>query len=78
MKRNLTVQLDEEVIDKARILAARKATSVSRFVAEQIEQLVADDDAYQRARDRAVRHLEKGYNLGSGGRLPDRDSLHDR
>ena len=77
VKRNLTVQLDEETVRKARILAARRATSISRLVGDEIARLVTEDDAYRRARRIALGHLERGFRLG-GGPLPARDSLHDR
>jgi hypothetical protein len=77
MKRNLTVQLQEETIAKARVLAARRSTSVSRLVAHEIDKLVGEDDGYQRARAVALRHLTQGFHLG-GASLPERGSLHDR
>lgn len=77
MKRNLTVQLDEVTIDKARVLAARRSTSVSRLVADEITRLVADDERYRRARAAAIRQLDRGFHMG-GGQLPDRESLHER
>jgi hypothetical protein len=77
MKRNLTVQLDEATIDKARVLAARRSTSVSRMVADEIARLVADDDRYRRARVLALRQLDRGFHMG-GGPAPDRESLHER
>jgi hypothetical protein len=77
MKRNLTVQLDETTIGKARVLAARRSTSVSRLVADEIQRIVDEDDRYQRARDAALEQLERGFHMG-GGRLPARESLHDR
>ena len=77
MKRNLTVQLDEETVKKARVLAARRSTSVSKLVAREIERLVSEDDGYQRAKANALAHLDRGFHLG-GGPLPDRDSLHER
>lgn len=77
MKRNLTVQLDEATINKARVLAARRSTSVSRLVAEEITRLVEEDERYRRARDTAIRQLDRGFHMG-GGRLPDRESLHER
>lgn len=77
MKRNLTVQLDEETIAKARVLAARRSTSVSKLVAHEIDKLVGEDDTYQRARAVALKHLSRGFHLGGGG-PPDRDALHDR
>ena len=77
MKRNLTVQLDEGTIRKARVLAARRSTSVSRLVAGEIERLVAEDEAYHRAEAQALAHLDRPFKLG-GGPLPDRESLHAR
>jgi predicted transcriptional regulator len=77
MRRNLTVQLDEDTVRKARVLAARRSTSVSRLVGDEIARLVAEDDAYQRARRAALGHLERGFHLG-GGPLPARESLYAR
>lgn len=77
MKRNLTVQLDEATIDKARVLAARRSTSMSRLVADEITRLVADDDRYRRARMIALRQLDRGFHMG-GGPVPDRETLHER
>ncbi len=77
MGQNLTVRLDEETIHKARILAARRSTSVSRLVGDEIARLVAEDDAYQKARRVALGHLARGFHLG-GGSMPSRESLHAR
>jgi len=77
VKRNLTVQLDEETVAKARVLAARRSTSVSKLVAQEIDRLVGEDDRYRRARSVALTHLSRGFHLG-GGALPDRDALHAR
>jgi hypothetical protein len=60
------------------ILAAKRSTSISRLVAEEIERLVAADDAYEHARQQALAELDRGYDLGSGGRLPDRSATDDR
>ena len=77
MKRNLTVQLDEETVTKAKVLAARRSTSVSKLVAEEIRKLVGEDESYQRAKAVALAQLDRGFHLG-GGPLPGRDILHDR
>jgi hypothetical protein len=77
MKRNLTVQLDEETVRRAKVLAARRSTSVSRLIAHELERLVDEDEDYRRARDAALEQLAQPFHLG-GGRLPDRESLHDR
>jgi hypothetical protein len=78
VRRNLTIQLDAETVRRARILAARRSTSVSRLVATELDRLVREDDAYERARVEALADLERAADLGSNGRLASRDELHDR
>jgi plasmid stability protein len=58
MRRNLTVQLDDELIQRAKVLAARRGTSVSGLVAEQIVKLTEADERYRRAQESALRVLE--------------------
>lgn len=77
MSRNLTVHLDDETIHKAKVLAARQATSLSALVARQIQRMVDEDDTYQQAQQIAIGQLERGFHLG-GGSPPDRESLHGR
>src|SRR6266536_2562709 len=52
-KRNLTLQLDEDVIRRAKVLAAKRGTSVSGLVARELEHLVAQDARYVEAWYRA-------------------------
>jgi hypothetical protein len=75
-KRNLTVQLDEEVIRQAKVLAARRGTSVSTLVAAELERLVAEDDRYEAAYGRARQALSGA--IPRGGRHWRRDDLYDR
>jgi hypothetical protein len=77
MSRNLTVHLDDVPVPKAKVLAARRATLLSRLVASQIERLVDEDDVYQRVQQTALGQLERRFRLG-GGSPPDRESLHER
>lgn len=76
-KQNVTVNLSTHVVQKARILAAKRSTSISRLLAEQIEALVGADEAYERASASAIARLERGFHLG-GGRMVNRDDLHER
>jgi hypothetical protein len=78
MQRNLTVKLDETTIRKAKIVAAKRSTSVSRLVAHEIDRLVREDDAYEQARIEALADLESGFDMGSDGRLPSREAAYDR
>lgn len=77
MHRNITLTLDEDVIRKARVLAARRNRSVSALLRQELCRLVAEDDAYEAAKRVALERLERGLHLG-GGPLPSRDELHDR
>ncbi len=76
-RRNVTLQLDEEILRRARILAAQRSTSVSRLVAEQLERLVDDDARYDAARRHALAQLGRGFRT-DGLPLPARDELHER
>ena len=75
-RQNLTVQMDRELIRKARILAAKRRTSVSGLVASELERLVGDDEAYEAARRSALQFLEQGFHLG--GKRVSREELHER
>jgi plasmid stability protein len=78
MQRNLTLSLDEDLIQKARVLAARRRRSVSALLREELTRLVAEDDAYEAAKRVALSRLEQGGSHLGGGPLPTRDELHDR
>lgn len=75
-KRNLTLQLDEEVIRRAKVVAARRGTSVSGLVATELEELVAHDARYEAARARAEEVL--AASRPRGGRSWRRQELHER
>jgi len=76
-KQNLTVSLDRQVIQKAKVIAAQRSTSISGLLAQQIEAIVGQDEAYARAEKQAKALLERGFHLG--GRIrASRDELHER
>ncbi len=76
-KQNVTISLDRETIQKAKIVAARRSTSISGLVARQIEILIGDEEAYERAERQALALLDQGFNLGGKSRVR-RDELHER
>ena len=73
-KANLTVQLDTEGIRRARIVAAKRGTSVSALVAREISELADQDDRYEQARERATALMVKA--TARGGREWTRDELY--
>ncbi len=76
-KQNLTVSLPQQTIRKAKILAARRGSSISGLLAEQIELLVGEDEAYERAQRRALASMDKGFHMGGVIRAT-RDEWHPR
>lgn len=76
VKRNLTLQLDEDVIRRAKVLAAKRGTSVSGLVARELEDLVAQDTRYEEAWRRATEIM--AGSVPRGGRTWRRDELHER
>jgi uncharacterized protein YigA (DUF484 family) len=76
-KQNITISLSRQVLKKAKILAARRETSISGLLAQQIELLVGENEAYERAKRQALALLEKGFHMGGVIRAS-RDELHER
>jgi hypothetical protein len=76
-KQNLTVSLSQQTIRKAKILAARRGSSISGLLAEQIEVLIGEEEAYERAERQALALLDQGFHLG-GMIVATRDELHER
>jgi hypothetical protein len=75
--KNVTLTIDEDLLTEARVLAARRHTSVSGLVREQLEHLVGGDRA-RRKSWLSVCHLFEQPQLKIGPRLPTRDEVHDR
>ena len=75
-KRNLTVQLDDDVIDDAKVLAIRRGTSVSALVGMELARLVAEATRYDAAHERARQALAGA--APRGGRTWTRNDLYDR
>jgi predicted transcriptional regulator len=74
---NITLKVDDDLLREAKILAAKRGTSVSALVAEQIEALVQREAKYDAARRRALKRLAAGYDLRFTP-AQSRDELHER
>jgi len=75
MKRNLTVQLDDDLIRRAKVLAAERGTSVSGLVTQQITELIEARDRYTTARESALRMMSQATDRG--GRRWTREELYE-
>jgi hypothetical protein len=76
-KQNVTVSLNQQTLRKAKILAARRGSSISGLLAQQIEILVGEEEAYERAERQAMALLDQGFHLG-GVISANRDEWHER
>lgn len=77
MKQNVTISLERQMLRKAKILAAKHGTSISGLLAEQIEILVGEEEAYEHAERQALALLDQGFHMGGVIRAS-RDELHER
>ena len=76
-RQNVTISISPDTVRKARILAARRSTSISGLLAEQIERLLGEEEVWERSERSALALLEQGFHLG--GLIPaSRDELHER
>jgi hypothetical protein len=74
--KNVTVTMDDEVADWARLEAARRNTSVSRLVGEMLAEKMRHDDAYERAMNEWFARERSWKSDGSA--YPKREDLYDR
>ena len=76
MLKNVTLNLDEQIITRVRHIAVDDKKSVSAWVSELIERTLNDVDEYEQARRAAIKTLNQGLHLG--GRPLGREEVHDR
>jgi len=75
--KNVTVTLDEETFAKARIRAAERNLSLSRFMSELLARELRHNDAYEAAY-RGWRAARPFALKGAPQRYPKREELYDR
>jgi len=79
VKQNVTLALPVDLVRRLKVRAAERGTSISRMLTERLEEILNQDDEYERARRRILSDLEHGYDLGTGGKITwTRDELHER
>lgn len=79
VNQNITLSLPEEDLREARVLAARRGTSVSQLLARILRETVERETGYDNARKASLARLREGLDLGTGGHVSwSRDDLHER
>ena len=76
-KKNLTLTLEEDLIVKARIVAARRGTSVTKLVRQSLEHVVSGDQERIQANVRLKALMHKP-RLNIGKARWTRDEIHER
>jgi hypothetical protein len=78
-KRNVTLSMPTDLIRRAKALAAARDKSLSELLRESLEEKVFEASGYRQAKDRQLKLLATGFDLGLRGRITwSRDSVHER
>lgn len=77
MKQNITLSLDKDLIQKAKVLSAKRRTSVSTMLSQELKRIVESVEQYEVAKRKAISDLRNGYHLG-GLIAASREELHER
>ena len=75
--KNVTITLDEAVARWTRLEAARRDTSVSRFVGEMLKEMMRRDEAYESSH-RTFFSIAPRVLRAPGEALATREEIHDR
>ena len=73
--KNVTITVDDAVLEWARVEAAKRGSSVSRMVGEMLAEKMRQEDAYAQAMRGALRFESWGE---SSGAYLNRDEMYER
>ncbi len=78
-RQNVTLSLPKSLLKKAKTLAAKKDKSLSVLLKESLEEKIGEATGYNKARERQLGMLQRGFDLGTKGRIAmSREVLHAR
>ena len=75
--KNVTVTLEQEVARWARIRAAEKEMSLSRYLGELLREKMEAEERYEAAMDDYLSRSPRAIRR-PGSEYPDREEIHDR
>jgi len=76
MNKILTVEIDEQLLQRAHRRAVDENKSVPAWVAELVRRTLDEADEYERSRRHAMQRLETGFHLG--GQPLSREVVYER
>jgi hypothetical protein len=77
MKTNVTLKIEADLLQEARVLAAEDGSSISALLATRLEEAVRERRGYNQARRSAVARLRAGFDL-QWNPTRSRSDLHER
>jgi len=78
-RQNVTISLPKSLLKKAKSIAAQREKSLSQFIRDSLEERIRESTGYSKAKNRQVKLLRRGLNMGTKGGLKiSREALHAR
>ena len=78
-RQNVTLSLPKLLLKKAKVIAASREKSLSELLRESLEEKVREANGYKKARQRQLKLLKEGLDLGTNGNIATtRDEIHER
>ena len=76
-KTNITLKVDTDLLRKVKVVAAQQNKSISQLMISQLENLLDNRSAYERAKKRAFKLMDEGFDWN--WKPPkSRDELYER
>ncbi|MBS4032629.1 MAG: CopG family transcriptional regulator [Clostridiales bacterium] len=76
---NITLSIQKDLLKKVKHIAIEKNTSVSGLLSQTLVDIVNQETGYQRAKERQLKVMESGLELGLSGKTTwSREELHER
>lgn len=78
MKRNITISIEDHLAKEAKVLAAKKDTSISQLLADKLKEIVNSEKEIMKAKKSFLRITQKKYKLNYSARTFKRNDLYER
>jgi plasmid stability protein len=76
--KNITLAIDDEILDKVRVYAAEHKTTVNAIIRKHLEKLVGENDKHSEARRNLLRLAETSRGRLASDYAWNREELYDR
>jgi metal-responsive CopG/Arc/MetJ family transcriptional regulator len=78
-KQNVTLSLPVELLQKLRVMAAKRNVSMSSLMTSAITKKILDEDDYDARGKRLIERMKNATDRGTGGKITwTREELHER